>query len=428
MLQDLIHKKKCECGRDHSLETQEYLIEENAYLRLPELLKKLGYKTVLSVYDSNTHKAAHGKLAAALPGMAEYILLGDSICADEIRVEEILKEIAKNSPSVVLAVGGGVICDIVRYATFEAKIPFIAVPTCASVDGFVSGSAAMTFKGAKVSLSTHAPVAVAADLQIIAAAPANLAASGVGDMLSKFISIADWKIGHLISDEYYCPYIAGFELQAVKDIVDALPDIKLGGLEGTRKLVEGLLISGIAMQMAKITRPASSFEHHFSHYLELVPLPGVNADALHGEKVGIGTVIAAVYYPLFVQSMKKIYEQDLPNRFDVEKIAAYYEKYSSGLAEMVREENTPTITQRLDKKLLKKNWDEITKIADELPSAEQMAGWLKYLNGYWDYRQIGLSSAECLNVLRVCSYIRNRFTMLRIVCDFDIYQFDALLI
>ncbi|MEI6100954.1 MAG: iron-containing alcohol dehydrogenase [Eubacteriales bacterium] len=428
MLQDLLNTTQCSCGRDHTLETREYVIEENAYLHLPALLTKLGYNSILAVYDSNTHKAAFEKLSASLPQAVTYVLQDEPIHADEYRVEEIGKQITKLAPSVVLAVGGGVVCDIVRYATFEAKIPFIAVPTAASVDGFVSGSAAMTFKGAKVSLPTHAPVAVVADLATIAAAPKHLAASGVGDMLSKFISIADWRIGHLISGEYYCSFIADFELKAVEDIVEAIPDIKTGGLDGIRKLIEGLLISGIAMQMAKITRPASSFEHHFSHYLELVPLPGVNGDALHGEKVGIGTVIAAKYYPLFVESMKKIFEQDLPNRFDVEAVVAHYQKYSQGLADMVREENTPTVTSMLDKGLLQKNWNRIMAVTQAVPTAEQMAGWLAELDGYYDYKQIGLTAETCLDVLKICCYIRNRFTMLRIVRDFDLNKFDALLI
>ena len=264
MLQDILNKENCVCGRDHSLSTKDFVIEENAYRQFPSLLKKLGINgRILAVYDENTWTASHDKLEANLPGIHNYILKGDMIHADESRVEEILAANKAFNPEIILAVGGGVICDIVRYSAFKADMPFISVPTSASVDGFVSSSAAMTFGGTKQSIETRAPIAVVADLNIIAAAPKKLAASGVGDMLSKFISIAEWRIGRLISEEYYCPFIAEFELQAVKDITQAIPDIKKGGIDGTRKLVEGLLISGLAMQMAKVTRPASSFEHHF---------------------------------------------------------------------------------------------------------------------------------------------------------------------
>ena len=428
MLQDLLNIKTCECGRDHTLLTREYVIEENAYAALPALAEKFGFKNILAVYDENTRAAAQAKLSAALPNAISFILPGDPVHPDEERVDQALRAIDNSHPDVVLAVGGGVVCDIVRYATFKANIPFIAVPTAASVDGFVSGAAAMTFNGAKISLATHAPVAVVADLGVIAAAPKKLAASGVGDMLAKFISIADWKIGHLISGEYYCPFIAKIGLESVEGIVQYLPDIKKGGIEGTRRLIEGLILSGIAMQMAEITRPASSFEHHFSHYLEVVPVPGVDHDALHGEKVGIGTVIAAKYYPLFAESLRSIFEQNLQNKFDIEKVVSYYEQYPKGLTDMIRAENTPTCTDALSPSLLEKNWKEIQQIAHSLPTSEQMAAWLKGLDGYYDYRQIGLTEEGCLEALKICVYIRNRFTMLRIVRDFDVFEFDALLI
>ncbi len=429
MLQDLLNKKTCECGRDHTLSTKDFVIEENAYRHLPALLEKLGASSlVLAVYDDNTWNAAHESLSSYLPGAQDYILQGDHIHADESRVEEILSAIRKFTPDILLAVGGGVVCDIVRYAAFESNLPFIAAPTSASVDGFVSSSAAMTFDGTKVSIETRAPVAVVADLSIIAAAPKKLAASGVGDMLSKFISIADWKIGHLVSGEYYCPFIADFELKAVEDITKVIPNIKKGDIEGTRKLVEGLLISGLAMQMAKITRPASSFEHHFSHYLEVIPIPGVDKEALHGEKVGVGTVIAAKYYPLFANSLQNIFLESIKNKFDINKVRSYFSKYPQNMIDRIAAENTPTCTDDLDPALLQKNWDRVQAIAHSLPSSQQMIDWLAYLDGYYDYRQLGLTEETCLETLKVCSYIRNRLTMLRIVRDFEIYEFDALLI
>lgn len=429
MLQDLLHKKTCECGRDHTLSTKDFVIEENAYQYLPALLEKLGVTgRILAVYDANTWRAAHQKISEYLPGAQNHILKGDHIHADESRVDEMLSAIRTFAPEILLAVGGGVVCDIVRYAAFEANLPFIAAPTAASVDGFVSSSAAMTFDSTKVSIETRAPVAVVADLSLIAAAPKKLAASGVGDMLSKFISIADWKIGHLVSGEYYCPYIADFELQAVMDITQVISDIKKGGIEGTRKLVEGLLISGLAMQMAKVTRPASSFEHHFSHYLEVIPISGVDQDALHGEKVGVGTVIAAKYYPVFADSLQKIYKENIKNKFDIDKVRSYFSKYPKNMIDRIAAENTPACTDELDPALLEKNWEKVQSIAHSLPSSQQMTGWLSELDGYYDYKQLGLTAETCLETLKVCSYIRNRLTMLRIVRDFETYEFDALLI
>ncbi len=426
MFEDILDVKGCVCGKDHSLTTREYVVERDAMAKLPALLDKLGFaEKPLAVYDSNTYKAAHDKLERFLPGVDTIILTDDEIHPDETQIAKV--SAAAPGHSVLLAVGGGVICDITRCTAFQLELPFIAVPTAASVDGFVSGSAAMVINGAKVSLPTKAPNAVVADLEIIAAAPRKLTASGVGDMLSKYISIADWKIGQLISDEYYCPVIADWEIQAVNLIVEQIDAIARGDIDSMGKLMEGLLLSGIAMQAAEITRPASSFEHHFSHYLETVPVGGnIKTDALHGEKVGIATIAAAKYYPAFADSLKRIFEEDLPNRFDMNRVVSYYSRYPQDVVDRVVKENTPTISLALDKELLRKNYDEVVKIAHSLPSATLLLNTLKTVGGYTDYRDIDMTPEEYRNTMKICCYIRNRFTMLRLVCDYELFDFDAL--
>ena len=55
-----------------------------------------------------------------------------------------------------------------------------------------------------------------------------------------------------------------------------------------RKLVEGLVMSGIAMGIAGSSRPCSGAEHKFSHALDAI----LTSPALHGEQVAIGTIVA----------------------------------------------------------------------------------------------------------------------------------------
>lgn len=44
-----------------------------------------------------------------------------------------------------------------------------------------------------------APILVVADLDIIKGAPARLVASGINDILAKYISLTDWRIAHLVA-------------------------------------------------------------------------------------------------------------------------------------------------------------------------------------------------------------------------------------
>lgn len=426
MFEDILDVAGCACGKNHTLKTRDYIVERDAMSKLPVLLRRLfPGATPLAVFDNNTHEAAQPKFGAALPGVSVFILTGKEIHADEKQVELVTQALKEGGCNLLLAVGSGVICDIVRYVAFQQDIPFVAVPTAASVDGFVSDSAAMTLGGAKITLPAKAPDAVVADLEIIAAAPKKMTASGVGDMLSKYISIADWEIGHLITGEYFCPFVAELTTEAVDMIVQNIEKINDGDIESFGMLMKGLLLSGITMQMVEITRPASSFEHHFSHYLETVPIQGVNRAALHGEKVGIATIQAAKYYPVFAQKLKRIYEENIPNQFDIARVKGYYAQYPESIVHAVEKENTPTITTRLDRKLLKKNYEEILRIANKVPSPGSLAETLRAVDGYTDYSAIHMTDDQFRETMKICCYIRNRFTMLRLMCDFELFDFDT---
>ena len=52
-----------------------------------------------------------------------------------------------------------------------------------------------------------APVFVLADTDIIKEAPLYLALSGAGDIFGKYTALADWKIAHALTGEYFCPVI-----------------------------------------------------------------------------------------------------------------------------------------------------------------------------------------------------------------------------
>ncbi|MBD9237714.1 MAG: iron-containing alcohol dehydrogenase, partial [Alistipes onderdonkii] len=56
---------------------------------------------------------------------------------------------------------------------------------------------------------------VVCDLNVVSGAPLWLTVSGISDILAKYISLADWKIAHLVSGEYYCPMVADLAEEAL---------------------------------------------------------------------------------------------------------------------------------------------------------------------------------------------------------------------
>ncbi|MEG2188678.1 MAG: hypothetical protein RRY08_02515, partial [Christensenella sp.] len=113
------------------------------------------------------------------------------------------------------------------------------------------------------------------------------------------------------------------------------------------------------------------------------------------------------------------------NQFDMARIKSYYSKYPAGIVAMVEKENTPTITAKLDVELLKKNFDEVVHIADNVPSAEALINVLRTVDGYTRYHEINMTTEQFCDTMKICCYIRNRFTLLRVVCDYALFDFDT---
>ncbi len=209
-------------------------------------------------------------------------------------VERTLEKIKDNDIRWVIAVGGGSIIDVAKLASFKAGIPFISFPTTASHDGIASANASIKDLGAKTSVKAVPPIAVIADVKVIKTAPYRYLAAGVGDMISNLTAVKDWQLAHRIKGEYYSEYAASLSLMSAKMVIKNADIIRLGNEESVRKVVKGLISSGVAMSIAGSSRPASGAEHLFSHALDmLAPKP-----ALHGEQTGVGTIIMAYLHGL----------------------------------------------------------------------------------------------------------------------------------
>ena len=104
-------------------------------------------------------------------------------------------------------------------------------------------------------------------------------------MIGKYVSLTDWKLGSLLTGEFYCETIADMTRQATGKVLDSAEGILSGDGEAYENLMSGLLMSGLAMQMMGNSRPASGAEHHISHFIEMNPPAAENScDALHGER------------------------------------------------------------------------------------------------------------------------------------------------
>lgn len=283
----------------------------HAFEELVRYLGETGISSVALIADEQTHRVAGERLAARIQASgrrAAACLLppnenGD-VVADERTIVHCLLGVPEDA-RLLVAVGAGTIHDVVRFAAHKMKLPFVSVPTAASVDGFTSSGAPLIIAGRKQTVPAVAPRALFADTEVLAAAPRRLAAAGFGDMLAKYTALFDWRFGHLMADEPYDAGLAEEMAQTVADCVDHAAQIASGNEEGIAVLMNSLIRSGLIMLKFGASHPASGAEHHLSHYWEMEHLREGKRQLLHGLKTGFAAVRIAELYHGFLRRFEQ---------------------------------------------------------------------------------------------------------------------------
>ncbi len=398
---------ECACGRVHGMTTEFCIIEAGCMKRFSEYASKYGLCGFsVAIYDENTYAATSGLRPRA---DKEIILPKDGLHADEHGVALAEAELPREC-DYLIAVGAGTVHDITRYIAHSRNIPFISCPTAASVDGFCSSVAAMTWHGFKKIFTATAPKIVIADIDIISRAPRFLTNSGFGDMIGKFIALSDWKISHILTDEYLCQKIYNMTMDATRAVMECAPGIKLDEPAAYQKLVYGLLLSGIAMQLLGNSRCASGAEHHVSHFIEMRPdALKAHSYALHGEKVGVGTLLACKEYHALACS-ENISFSDSPSLSE----EYFLRIFGKSLADSVIKENANNCAGGISADVLRDNLGKICEVIYSIPRHGELLEIYTSLGLKKTLSDIGVAQSEEKLITEHSPMVRNRVTLMRL--------------
>jgi len=284
-------------------DTGQVVIGPGALGSVAEVVERsVGTGPVQVVADATTWRVAGEQVQARLEAAAHateapYRFSPDSfVLATYDNVERVRDALASHD-AVPVAVGSGSLNDIVKRAAHEAGRPYVVVATAASMDGYSAFGAAITRDGYKQTMTCPAPRAVVADLAVLAGAPPAMTASGYGDLLGKVTAGADWMVADALEVEPIDPRVWQLAQGPLRAAIGRPAELAGGDREALARLVEGLVLSGLAMQAHASSRPASGAEHQFSHLWEMEGLGHDRRPPLsHGFKVGVGTVAIAALY------------------------------------------------------------------------------------------------------------------------------------
>lgn len=404
----LTYSGECSCGRRHELVTRAAVIEPGCLFRFEQYMAKFGITGKrCALYGQNGYRATADRHPYA---QQEIVLDPDGLHANEISTAEVLSKMEEDV-QVIIAVGSGTIHDIARFCAHKRGIRFVSCVTGASVDGFCSTVAAMTWYGFKKTLPAVAPEIVIADIDIIKKAPPELVRSGVGDIAAKYTALCDWKIASAVTGEYFCQRIHDLMAEATDTVMKSVPGIAAGEDEAFANVTYALILSGIAMQMMGNSRPASGCEHHMSHLIEMEPEKlQVRFPAMHGEKTGVASVYGIAEYKRLAQieDITPYLVDYVP--FPKEELSAFL---GEKLAPAILEENGKDCLASVTPDKIADAWAEIRALIQKLPDPDQLEGLLMQLHAKHRFEDVGVTEADKDVIFRYSPMVRNRLTLMR---------------
>lgn len=424
-----VSEKNCPCGKTHIFES-DVIIGKGAIDKLPNVLKNFTAKKVFIVADKNTYKAAGVCACDVLKqndiSFSKYIFKSEHLEPDEYSVGLAAMNFDESCDAII-GIGSGVINDISKIMADISEKPYIIVATAPSMDGYASASSSMSMDGVKVSLKSKCADVIIGDIDILKNAPARMLISGIGDMLAKYISICEWRISNIITDEYYCEAIASLIRDALKRCVENANGLLNRDEKAIEAVFSGLVLGGIAMNYAGISRPASGVEHYFSHIWDMRGLEFGEKVDFHGIQCAVGTMYAA-----------KIYEKIKNYVPDREKALKFVQSFDynaykqilkdflgKGAETMIKlEEKEQKYSVKEHKKRLEiiiRNWEKIIKIIEEeIPSVIELEKLYDKLGMPKTAKEIGIDEGIVPKTFEVTKDIRDKYVLSRLCWDLGI--------
>lgn len=420
---------ECDCGRTHYAPIKDINISAGAIERLPYYVKKYGYSRPYIICDRITCEIAGRRCAELLEreGVEACVHILSHMGFDEAT----LGEIVINKPDgcdVMIGCGTGSITDMLRYSSFKLSLPCFTVATAAPMDGFTASVGIMNVNNLKTTMPAHSSEVIIGDTDMLSSAPFRMTVAGYADLVAKLNSLNDWRLDRVVTGGHYCRKLDELVTFYVNDIISKTDRIRDRDPEALGDVMSALLLSGSTISLYGTSRGISGAEHHMSHYWDALAEQRGKGFGMHGEQVGVGTVLT-------LMMAEKLCSREIDFAAAREKAGLYsfdawaenirraYGKAAGAiiaLEEKARVNETENTLRRIESE--ERHWDEIRGILSSAFPSEKLRSLLVELGCPCDPKDIGVDEATLRDTLAVSKETRKIFTIMQLVRDLGLTE------
>ncbi len=368
---------------------------------------------VFVISDPDTRQAMGESIVANLQSnlkVSEFVL-PHLPHPDMDTVDLILGQVTDPSITGVVSVGSGSICDLGKMVSRKLDLPYAVFGTAPSMNAYTSVNASITEHGHKKTLSASAARGVFLDLDVLAAAPRRLIASGFGDSVCRSTTQTDWLAAHLILGKPYRE--APFML--LRDEEDALVDragaLIEGDIDAIRVLARTLVFSGLGMTICGGSDPASQGEHLVAHVIDMLgssdwPL------SYHGEQISVTTLAcSALQERLYRGDAAPVISANEETEEDV--IAVFGEELGTSCWNSFKGKMLSADAAAEANAHLASDWPDIQlQLNQVMRPVDQIRAALEAVKAPTSPQEIGVPAAFYKGAIMKSRLIRDRFTCL----------------
>lgn len=425
------------CGRDHKIPFQVVRSGPNQIGQLPEVIESiLGTKPekIGVIYDRQIEEKLEDLFFAPFlkTGLVfQRVPVGEKgrlLVASVELGDQVANDLSEGLDFLV-GVGSGVISDLTKWAATKTGLSFVLVGTAGSMNAYTSITGSMTENNVKASKWLDPANGVVLDPTLLASAPPEMTAAGVGDLLARNVANADWKLSQFMRGTYFCqvPYMMMDEYQT--RLLSHIGILSHNGYHAMEILGRAVLVSGYSMTVLDgETSPSSGSEHILSHFFDfqhdVFDLP----KNLHGAQVGLGTIIMSYAFEYLHEKAPADFDIDDIERRRLSQTAINLDHRrvfgEKGIIfnEVAAKKRVPDADFRNYLQKILNTWEVLWKVvdpflmpADDLRHALESVGAITKLSG------LSRSKEDAVQALLYGSHYRPRYTVLDLFWELGLF-------